>query len=482
MPQLYQEVEAAVSQAKSILYIGWQYATDDCYQPIKNLLKNNATVTLIEPSPDHCNKFVIHNKWNYPVEVVCSSPLEFLRKTDKKFDVCLWYDGPQSVPYEEFIEFLKHAFQKINTLIVSTPNGEICQQESNASQSWEIFRSNWLDSTWESLGFKVEKTMAESSLLALRSLTFPEENKVAKLFIYPNYRTHSYDKLNHLWNLAPLCIEGIHKHFKIVTNPDDADLFFMGMISCGTVNDFKPSDFPYLEKYPTKHIFELEGDWASNVAPPWLSQLAKSGNSSKPEHLIGPQMIRPAVSKLLSYLGKENPEYELEFPTEKTWSFRGFPDPFGVRAKVVQLAQQLNLPGEFSLTQQFGASLPLTSDSVTEYYQLLHKHLIGLCPRGAGVDSIRFYELCFFGRVPVAVSDAKWLGEDSYDMSFAFRLSPSLSRDEMAKELIKINNLPYEELIKKGKLARKYFEDVVVPYLKDPTGQFVQFLKQQGRL
>lgn len=475
---LYQEVEKIISESKSILFVGWQYATDDCYQPIANLLKHGAKVTLLESNPQHCHNFNLYNKWNYQVEVVCGNSLDFIRQS-RKFDTLIWYDGPQSVTYDQFIDFLTNCFGKIKKLIVSTPNGEICQSDGTGTgtQPWEIFNSNWTDQMWENLGFKVEKRMAESSLLAVRSLE-PEPPNPLKLFVYPNARIHTYDKHNHLWNAVPMGIEGINKHFQKVSNPEEADLFYMGMISCGTVHEFAPSDFRYLTQYTDKHIFELEGDWVSNCAPPWLAKLTKSGNSSKPEHLQGPLFVRPAVSQLLSYIGKQNPNYELEFPSEKTWSFRGVPDPFGVRARAVQLAQQLGLPGEFSLTHQFGAALPLTSNNVTEYYQLLHKHLIGLCPRGAGIDSIRFYELCFFGRVPVAISDAKWLGEDEYDMSFAFRISPSLSQTDMAQELIKIHNLPYEDLVNRGKRSRRYFEDIVVPYLKDPTGKFIHFLKR----
>ena len=401
--------------------------------------------------------------------VTTDDAVAFLRHTNKTFDVCIWQNGPNAVGYELFIEFLKHAFQKIGTLVVSTPNAELGTNSADCS--------SWTTDAWENLKFKTEKSPDEKTLFGVRSLAYPDKDKVARLFIYPNVRTHTYDKHNHLWNAVPLGMEGINKHFKIVTDPNEAELFFMGMISCGTVDDFKPSDFAYLDKYPEKHIFELEGDWLSNVAPPWLARLAKSGNSSKPEHLVGPLFVRPAVSKLLSYMAK-NPQYELEFPAQKTWCFRGFPDPFGVRVNVVQLAKQLNLPGQFELTSTFGAGQPLTANGVTEYYQMLHNHLIGLCPRGAGVDSIRFYEICFFGRVPVAISDAKWLEENNYDMSFAFRISPSTPRDEMTRELLRIHNFPIEELIERGKRARKYFETVVVNYLKDPTKSFIDYLKR----
>lgn len=296
-----------------------------------------------------------------------------------------------------------------------------------------------------------------------------------KIYVYNNARIGSHDLIPDFYDTTPMSIEGRKRHFTETLNVEEADIIFMGQISCGTMHEFKKQDFLYLDQFPNKHVVELEGDWLNNSAEQWVAKLIKSGNSSKPEHLIGPLCVRPPMSNLLVYLGKTNPEYDLEFPEKKSWCFRGFADPLGVRQRTVNLAKELNLEGEYEVTNTFGARSSLNSSHVSEYILLMHRNILSLCPRGAGIDTIRFYEACYFGRVPVAISDAKWMGEDFYDMSFAFRLSPSLSDEQLKSELIKINNLPLSELIDRGHKARDYFQTVVVNYFKDPTKFFLNW-------
>ena len=485
VPEFKEKVDSLIDNAKTILFVGWRYDADLCYDQFDYTTKF-AKVTLVEAWKPNCNAYVAHNKWNYPVEVICDDVLEFIKKTDRKFDVCVWFDGPEHVEYEQFVGFLRNAYGKIGHLIVSTPNG-VFPQKSIGGNAFETHKTIWHDYMYENLGFEVVKWLAssknsevkENALMGIKRMIY-DTTGAPKLYIYPNARIQSQDKINEYFNTTPMSIEGVNRHFNVVTNPEEADFLHMGMISCGTAQEFSEKNFPYLATYPDKHIVDLEGDWVSNVAPPWVAERIKSGNSSKPEHLKGIMCVRPAVSNFLAYLAKTNPEYELEFPETNTFCFRGYPDPFGVRPRIVEIMKRLQLPGEYSLTNEFNARKPLTSEEVTEYYQLLHRHLISMCPRGAGIDSIRFYETCFFGRVPVCVSDAKWLGEELYDMSFAYRLSPSLTDEEIARQLRDIANTPTSELIERGKKARDYFQKVVVEYFKDPTLYFRRYLKFKG--
>lgn len=489
IPEYKKELDDFVDEAKTILFVGWRFDDPIAYHSFDYLTKF-AKVTLVEAFPKNCEEFHTHNIGKYPVEVICADVLEFIQTTDRTFDLCIWQDGPEHVKYEEFVEFLKHAFTKIKSITISTPNGVFPQEEIGGNK-YEWHKTTYFDYNFENLGFKTAKWLAsvkdttdpeqkQSALMGFRRLVYPNSPDKKNLFVYPNSRTQSQDKINEFWDTTPMSIEGRNKHFNIVSNPEEADLFFMGMISCGTVHEFQETDFQYLDKYPDKHLFELEGDWVNNHAPEWLAKLKKSGNSSKPEHLIGPLCVRPAVSNLLAYLAKDNPEYVLEFPEAITFGFKGYPDPFGVRTTMVNIMKKMRLPGHYELTSQFGSRQDLQSQQVQDYYGLLYSNLISMCPRGAGVDSIRFYETCFFGRVPVCISDAKWLGEDYYDMSFAFRLSPSFSEEEIAKQLLRIKELPYNELVDRGTKARQYFENVVVKYFEDPTLYFIEFLKRHN--
>ena len=482
VPEFKKKVDDIIDNSKTILFVGWRYDADISYDHFDYTTKF-AKVTLIEAWAPNCEDFVKNNKWNHPVEVICADVLEFIKTTDRKFDTCVWFDGPEHVTYEEFIDFMRNAYGKFNNLIISTPNGNF-PQGALSGNSFEIHKSAWFEYTYDNLGFETIKWLAnikdsttkENALMGIKKMTY-DENKTLKLYIYPHARIQSQDKINEFFNTTPMSIEGVNKHFKIVSDPKEADFLHMGMISCGTVNEFTKESFTYLESYPNKHIVDLEGDWVNNVAPDWVSERIKSGNSSKPEHLKGIMCIRPAISNLLAYLAKINPEYELEFPSENTFCFRGYPDPFGVRANMVDIMNKLQLPGEYNLTNKFNARRGLEEKESVDYCLLIHRNMISLCPRGAGIDSIRFYETCFFGRVPVCISDAKWTAEEMYDMSFAYRISPSSTNEEIANKLKQIHQTPHEELVDRGRKAREYFQKVIVEYFKDPTLYFLKYLK-----
>lgn len=489
VPEFKEKVDSLIDNAKEILFVGWRYDADSAYDHFDYTCKF-ANVCLVEAWKANCDAFAEHNRWNHPVEVINADILEFIKQTDRKWDVCAWFDGPEHVTQDQFVEFLRSAYGKIGTLIISTPNG-VFPQGAIGGNKYEIHQSTWYEETFQNFGFETTKWLPakqdspvkDRGLMGFKKMTWDEPNIVElgifkpKLYVYPHARIQSQDRLGDYFDTTPMSIEGVAKHFKTVTNPDEADFFHMGMISCGTAHEFTKESFTYLDAHPDKHIVDLEGDWVSNVAPPWVAERIKSGNSSKPEHLVGPLCVRPAISNLLLYLAKVNPEYELEFPDINTFCFRGFPDPFGVRQAVVGIMTTLGLPGEYGLTNQFNARKTVTDNAVSDYISLLHRHLLSVCPRGAGIDSIRFYETCFFGRVPICISDAKWLGEEDYDMSFAYRISPSLPHVEIGKQLVAIQQTPNKELIEKAAKARDYFQKVVMEYFKDPTLYFLKYLK-----
>lgn len=474
-----------IQQSNTILLIG-RFDASAYKKLTENISPSEITVLDFSSTPNISNP---PDPSTANLRIVYSDVVDYMKTVEKSFDLCIWQNSVEQYPYEEFIEFLRYAFQKISYLMVTTLDGGLCFKEEY-QKYFQNSRFIWRKHNWENLGFNVCELNVEIAdplkdfLIASRKLKNPIQSNQTKIFVYPNARTQTHDKINDLWDTIPMCIEGLNKHFQIVTDPTAADLLFMGMISCGTVHEFKESDFKYLRTYPEKHIFEMEGDWTSNYAPPWLSKITRSGNTSKPENMKGLAYIRPVIGNFLTYLAKDNPEYELQFPAEKTWCFRGFPDPFGTRVRIMNLMNRLKIPGNYSLTNKFGAGQDLSSENVRKYYSLLYTHLISLCPEGAGADTIRFYETCFFGRVPVVIGNSRWiprwLNDDQYDMSFVYTISPALPDDQIAQTIMKIHNEPYEQLVERGRLARKYFQEVVVEYFKDPTQQFINFLKKNG--
>ena len=92
-----------------------------------------------------------------------------------------------------------------------------------------------------------------------------------------------------------------------------------------------------------------------------------------------------------------------------------------------------------------------------------------LCPAGEGQATLRMYEACYYGRVPVVIADCLWTWDDVTDVSFAFRISPQASDDEMVKALADIFAIPDSELEDRCRMAALYFEHTVKFYFRDPT-------------
>ena len=301
-----------------------------------------------------------------------------------------------------------------------------------------------------------------------------------KLYLYPNIRVHTQDTIPDYYDTTPFSEAGIKRHCKIVDNPADADFLYMSQVVDLPEFHVIPPHFKYVLECPKRHILDLEGDWPENSVGQWALDCVKSGNATKKEHYVQPFCVRPCFSKLLALLGKENPAYDLEFPDVVSFGFRGMHDPFGVRTKMANCIKKMDVPCEITINQQWAAQQPLESPIVSMYITTLHEHLLSLCPRGSGMDTIRFYESCFFGRVPIVISEMALMGEGDVDTSFVYRIPTTASEEIMTQELTKIYNTPRSELIERGRAAHQYFQDVIVTYFKDPTKYFIDWMKKRN--
>lgn len=306
-----------------------------------------------------------------------------------------------------------------------------------------------------------------------------------KLYLYPNIIPHIQDLYTPYRNSTPLSEEGIRKHCAVVSDPKQANFYYMGQISDrdkdGQFWEKTQQKFKMLEEDIDKHLFDLDGAFMERFAPDWMTELTKTGNCSKNNHYLNPNYcLRPPTTALLVYLGKENPSADIEYPDHKTFSFMGIKDPYGVREKMLKAVDKLKLPGEYALTSKIHSHELPTSRPSSEYIKVLYENLISLCPTGIEHDTARFYEACFFGRVPVCIGNVKFVTDDSYKVDFPFKIPPEISVDQLAKELGKIYDTPISELIERGKAARNYFQQVIVKYYSDPTLFFLEFLKRRG--
>ena len=298
-----------------------------------------------------------------------------------------------------------------------------------------------------------------------------------KIFIYPTARTHSHDLINEYENTTPLSKEGIKRHCIVVTNPDEADFFYVGQISDGTMHEIKESEFYYLKGNEHRHIVTIEGDWTNNTIPSYLLGCIFTGNGMKDYKKTYKYCARPCMSKLLVHLAKNKVDYNVTYDCKKSFGFKGQYDVHGTRLKVNNILQDLNLPKEILFNNTWLGSINLRENfTIQEYAKTFQNNLLSLCPRGAGEDTIRFYETCFFGRVPIIVGDTKIMNEDNYDCSFMYRISSRETDINIKRFLSDIFNTPDNILIEKAKKAKLFFNEVVVKYFEDPTLNFINFL------
>lgn len=109
----------------------------------------------------------------------------------------------------------------------------------------------------------------------------------------------------------------------------------------------------------------------------------------------------------------------------------------------------------------------------------MNDNLLSLCPKGVGGSSIRLYESCYFGCVPIILGSDKIMAEDEYDTSFAFKLEDYNNKTEIKKLIDEINNTEPKYLIEKGIKARRYYDDIVKPFLENPWEKFEYWLNYE---
>ena len=300
-----------------------------------------------------------------------------------------------------------------------------------------------------------------------------------KLYIYPKGRQQDAEVDGWRTNTTPLSEEGLKKHCEIVPY-EEADYYYIGQLSCGTMQHISPNFFEHLNKNPNKHIAAIEGDWETSVIPDWGLQCILFGNENK--YNKKDFMTRPSMSPLLLHLVRNynNIQYENKIPDNKSFGFRGQVDPHGVRIKIDRILKGNNLPHEILWNAHWGLVHDLKANNafIQEYSRVMVENIFSLCPRGVANCSSRHYETCFFGRIPVIVGNIMMLGDDYYDMSFMYKIDPALPDEEMLNEFNKIYNTPVKELHERCHAARQYFEDVIIKYYEDPTLFFINFLKR----
>ena len=302
-----------------------------------------------------------------------------------------------------------------------------------------------------------------------------------KIYVYPNAQKHVQDTIETKYsNTIPFSRDGIAKNCELVS-PDAADYFYMGQITCGTAAP-EQKDFKYFEGNEHRHIIDCEGDWFNKSIPEWLNNSLVSLSGVKKEYAGMNIFIRPALSFLLIDLIRQKRNLKTTFENNRVFSFKGFQDPRGVRVKTAQACNMSGVKNNIIFNNRWqGKSVP-GSKMTSDYCKLILQNTFSLCPAGTGVDSVRFFEVCFFSRIPIVVGENCTMGHDfNKDNPFYFQIDPYLPIDEIANRLKEIDQISDEQIKQMSINSKRFFDEVLVQYFHDPTKSFIKWLQQDDK-
>ncbi len=305
--------------------------------------------------------------------------------------------------------------------------------------------------------------------------------KKLKIYIYPNARSHVQDSMEkEYYNVVPLSEKGIEDHCELV-GPNEAEYYYMGQVSCGLPLP-KKNEFKYFDGNKEKHIIDFEGDWFQKSIPNWLRNSIVSVSGVKKEYEGIKIFTRPATSSLLLDIIRNNRQVKHTFESNKNFCFKGFPDPRGIRMKMAKGCQLAGIKSNIVFNQAWQGKAHSRSKEVADYCKLMLQNTFALCPSGTGVDSVRFFEACFFSRIPVVVSDSFTMGhKHNKNKPFYFQIDPYNSIDEMARNLAEIEKIPLHKLKEMSYNSKEFFESKMRKYFEDPTLRFIEWLEENEK-
>ena len=290
-----------------------------------------------------------------------------------------------------------------------------------------------------------------------------------KVYFYPNSRDPSaQDKAGYV-DCIPFSPQGIERWVEPTDNPDEAQFFYCGQFHDKDAWKLSPNRFEFFVGRESRHVFDIEGDWRGMEIPEWLKPCILTAFNAREKNRGWNIMARPGCSKLLVHLAREAPS-GFRMPPKKQFWFRGQQDSQGLRMRMWKVIHETGLPLELKINDFWGAVIDTSNQAVVEYQRNMEDYAFILCPGGEGWGAtLRMYEACHYGRIPILIADCLWTWEDVTDVSFAFKIMPTASDEEMAKALADILAIPESELEDRCRMAALYFEHVVRFYFRDPT-------------
>jgi hypothetical protein len=271
-----------------------------------------------------------------------------------------------------------------------------------------------------------------------------------------------------------------------VYDPLDCDFYHCGQINDLNEKDYKREQFEFLDKFPEKHIFDIEGDWTGwcgrGIPEELQSCLFTINGAHQKYSKLSFLLVRPTFSTVFLDIIRSNFVNAFSLKEKQLRiSFVGKIGNNGTRQLMAQALTQLPQDSvSFISRGDFWAGhIDPDHKYANEYRREMENNLIQLCPRGEGLDSVRFYEACAYGCVPVLIGDNLVMGHDFYDLSFMYRFPSDISATDLKNELIDIYNYRLALLIDRAKRAYEYFNSVVLPYLNNPTAYFLDYIAKK---
>lgn len=326
-----------------------------------------------------------------------------------------------------------------------------------------------------------------------------QARRVMKLYVYPTAPTSEafYERTGYRQavpfsadDLKALRDDQSTLGITLTDSPFDADYFFMGQYHDTVSWMLHPNRFCYWQGNESRHIIDIEGDWRDKEIPEWLEPAIVIAMNAFRKHRSWPRLfVRPGCSKLLMALARERLPWPVNlnpwdlFQRRAFW-FRGREDSHGLRRKVGEAIKISGVCNGFTLTgSTWGAVIDTYHDHVKRYEEEMAMSLFALCPSGEGFGhmTVRFYEACYYNRIPVVIGDNLWMGEEKEDLPFIFRISARSSIEQMVEFFRHIQEVPESTLIRMSIDAGNYFESVIRPYFADPTAWFLKW-KERGMI
>lgn len=219
-----------------------------------------------------------------------------------------------------------------------------------------------------------------------------------QFYLYQPDRQYYLGSRHNGWNLPAGLVQ-------TATDPAAADYFLLPedlrrlQIDLGieAVRKFIEK-LPYYEQFPEKHIF-----WSSHDDPrsplPTALFCKTSVNRQEPGRFIA---VPYPVDDF-----RQHCHFDLNRIVWQT-SFVGYPGSSPLREQLLlAVAADQRLTSQLDIAPKFHSHLDqaVREKRRKRYLDIMQASLTVLCPRGDGMNSIRFYETLSMGRIPVLISD-----------------------------------------------------------------------------